>query len=287
MFRMLAMAVALLMPMAAMAQNLPRALTDTVNDFADVIPPAEEARLSSDMTADRDRTGVHVVVVTMNRKMGARAGEEIEDYATRLFNHWGIGAADRNDGILILVVSGERVVRIALGSGYAAVYDARAVRVIDLSMLPAFRKGRLATGIVAGVQAVQEQLVAPFLAGQPITADEGFPDPINRIFLWIVGLLGGGTALLFGGRAAWAAYVRCPQCQKPTLSRRNEMVSAATYDNSGHGIRHLHCPSCGYAASEPYTIAQRRERGRSSGGGGTRGGFGGGRSSGGGGTGRW
>jgi uncharacterized protein len=277
--------LALLLPVMALAQNLPEPLTDTISDFAQIIPSSDETSLAADMKADRDRTGVHVVVVTMNRMMGARAGEEIEDYATRLFNRWGIGDAARNDGILILVVSGERVVRIALGSGYSAIYDGRATRVIDLAMLPEFREGRMAKGIIAGVQSTQEQLVAPFLAGKPITVDEGFPKPMNKTLLWIIGLFGGGTALLFGGRAAWQAYVRCPQCQQPTLSRRNEVLSAATYSSSGHGIRHLHCPSCGYTADEPYTISQRRENNRS--GGGSRGGFGGGRSSGGGGTGRW
>jgi uncharacterized protein len=281
--------LALSLPVAAVAQDLPAPLSDTISDFAQAIPAADETRLAAQMKANRDATGVHVVVVTMTRMQGARTGEAIEGYAKRLFNHWGIGDAARNDGILILVVSGDRAVRIALGSGYSSVYDGRATRVIDTAMLPEFREGRLAQGIIAGVAAAQERLVAPFLAGQPITVDEGFPKPVSKTMLWIIGLFGGGAALFFGGRAAWTAYLRCPQCQQPTLTRRNEVLSHATTYSSGHGIRHLHCPSCGYTHAQPYTIAQRsdRDRGGRSGGSGGGGGFGGGRSSGGGGTGRW
>ncbi len=191
----------LLSPFAASAQDLPEALNDTVSDFARVIPAVEETRLSSDMTLRRDQTGVHVVVVTMNRMQGAKPGERIETYATRLFNHWGIGDAGRNDGILILVVTGDRAARIALGSGYDSVYDGRATRVIETAMLPAFRDGRLADGIIAGVASAQERLVAPYLAGKPVTVDEGFPKPFDKTMLWIIGLIGGGAALVFGGRA--------------------------------------------------------------------------------------
>jgi uncharacterized protein len=280
----------LLVPFAAMAQDLPQPLNDTVSDFAQVIPASDETRLSSDMKLQRDQTDVHVVVVTMNGMIGAKPGERVETYATRLFNAWGVGDAARNDGILILVVTGDRVARIALGAGYDAVYDGRATRVIETAMLPEFRDGRLADGIIAGVASAQERLVAPYLAGKPVTVDEGFPKPVNKALLWIIGLFGGGAALFFGGRAAWSAYVRCPQCQQPTLTRRNEVLSHATTYSSGHGIRYLNCASCGYAHDEPYTIAQRRDNdrgGRSGGGGGGGGGFGGGRSSGGGGTGRW
>jgi uncharacterized protein len=280
----------LMLPFAAVAQDLPPALNDTVSDFAQVIPSSDETRLVSDMKLHRDQTGVHVVVVTMYGMMGAKPGERLETYATRLFNHWGIGDAARNDGILILVVTGDRAVRIALGAGYSSVYDGRATRVIETAMLPEFREGRMAGGIIAGVASAQERLVNPYLAGIPVTVDEGFPKPFNKTILWIIGLFGGGTALLFGGRAAWSAYVRCPQCQQPTLTRRNEVLSHATTFSSGHGIRHFNCASCGYTRDDPYTIAQRSDRdrgGRSGGGGSSSGGFGGGRSSGGGGSGRW
>jgi uncharacterized protein len=288
------MILLLVLPFAAIADDLPQPLNDTISDFAQILPASDETRLSAAMKSDRAENGVHIVVVTMKRMMGATPGEPIESYAKRLFNLWGIGDAARNDGILILVVKDERVARIALGSGYSSVYDGRATRVIETAMLPEFREGRMVVGIIAGVASAQERLVAPYLAGKPVTVDQGFPNPMNKTLLWIIGLFGGGTALFFGARAAWSAYVRCPQCQQPTLNRHNEVLSHATTYSSGHGIRHLNCAGCGYTLDEPYTIAQRRDNdrggrgggssGRSGGGGG---GFGGGRSSGGGGTGRW
>ena len=34
-------------------------------------------------------------------------GEEINDFATRLFTHWGIGKKDKDNGVLMLISTGE------------------------------------------------------------------------------------------------------------------------------------------------------------------------------------
>jgi uncharacterized protein len=282
------------MPLVAFAEEIPQPLSDTISDFADILPAAEEERIDALIRQTRAETGVHIVVVTMDR-IGNYGGSftRIEDYAKKLFNQWGIGDAKRNDGILILVATEDRAARIALGSAFDAVYDGRAQRVLDTAMLPEFRADRMANGIYEGVVSARDRLAKPFLEGKPITVDEGFPISYTP-FLIGFGILAAGATLIFGGRSIWNGYYRCPQCSQPTLSRRKGVVEHATTFSSGSGIRHMTCSSCGYASSENYFIPQKRDRddrddsgrgggGSSSGGGG----FGGGSSSGGGATGRW
>ncbi len=283
---MLQICVLILLPFAAWAADLPAPLTDTLSDFASVFSATERVDLIATLRGHRDDTDVQIVVVTMRNMMGATPGESVERYATRLFNAWGVGAAARDDGVIILVVTGDRTVRIALGSGFPQVYDARAVNVIDVAMLPEFRKEHMAKGIIAGVALARLQLIDPFLAGGPMTADQGFFDPAKRIMLWLIGIVGGGGALLFGGRAAWTAYKRCPQCGGSGLVRRKEVLSHATRYSSGNGITHYSCSLCSYTDTRTYIISRINDNDRS-GGGGSSGGFGGGSSSGGGGTGRW
>ncbi len=285
--------IVLFLAPAVAAQTLPGPLTDTVSDFADVLPATEETRLAEELTRIRAETGVQMVVVTMDRiERYGGAGMRIETYAKNLFNQWGIGDAVRDDGILFLVAVEDRATRIALGSGYDTVYDGRAARVIDTAVLPEFREGRLAGGIAAGVVSARDRLITPFLSGKPVTVAEGFPEPGSSAPFWAGGLAAAAAALIFGGRAIWRSRKRCPKCGELTLVRQNEVLTSATRYSSGNGIRHMNCQNCGFVDRQHYMIPAVNDRdddshGGSSRGGSSGGGFGGGSSSGGGATGRW
>lgn len=267
---------------AAVADDLPRPLSDTVSDFAEVLPASDEAGIATLVRDIRRETGVHIVVVTMDRISNHGGwGKSVEGYATALFNDWGIGDRARNDGIMLLVVTGTRDTRIELGAGYSSAYDRRAQEVIDTAMLPEFRAGRMALGIKGGITVMQERIVQPFVKGERVG--------LWRMILIGLGVVGGGTGLILAGKTAWAAYYRCPRCGQSGLTRWSEVISHATRYSPGSGITHLSCSLCDYAEDRSYTIAARGDDNNSSGGwgGGSSGGFGGGRSSGGGASGKW
>jgi uncharacterized protein len=268
----------------AFAEALPRPQSDTVSDFAEILPAADEATIRTLLREIRDETGVHVVVVTMDRISDHGGwGKTIEGYATELFNQWGVGDKARDDGIMLLVVPGTRDTRIELGSGFARGFNARAQAVIDTAILPQFRERRTVQGIEDGVIAIRAQIIEPFLKGEWV----GFSDLVRMVLIGL-GMAGGAAGLGFAGKAAWTAFFRCPKCGQPTLSRDNEVIEHATRYSSGRGVTHLSCPSCGYAADRPYTISATGDNDRgSSSGGGSSGGFGGGSSSGGGASGKW
>lgn len=287
----------LFLPCVAVAQDLPQPLTDTVSDFAGILTPAAEADIAGLIQRTRDETGVQIAVATMQRIADYGGGSgTITGYARSLFNAWGIGAAGRNDGILILVAVEDREARIALGSAYDAVYDGRAQRVIDTAMLPEFREDRFAKGILDGVQSTRERLVEPFISGNPVTVDEGFAQADPWTYLGL-GAVAAAAAGLFGLRSYRNGRRRCPKCRKLTLKRVRDIAKEPTANAEGTGIEHLTCTSCGHTERHPFNIPVRRESSRSSGrgpggnsggsSGGSSGGFGGGRSSGGGATGKW
>lgn len=282
---------------SAVAQEMPQPLSDKVSDFAGVLDATEEGRIDRALQALRDETGVHMVVVTMaTLDEHGGAGRRLEDYAKALFNAWGVGDAQRNDGILMLVVTGPREARIALGAGYDAVYDGRAARVLTTAVLPEFRAGRLAGGIEAGIASARERLVVPFQAGRPVTLTEGFEPEggaFGTIAPWAAGAAGIGGLLSL---VLWRARARrtCPKCGEQTLTRTREVITPSSRLSSGSGIEHMICDSCGFTDRQTFTIrATSRDRSRRSGGGGggsgggRSGGFGGGRSSGGGASGKW
>jgi uncharacterized protein len=274
---------------------LPSPESDTVTDFARILPAEDEARIVASLQAIRAETGVQMVVVTMpDLALYGGRGMRLDAYAKALFNAWGVGGAERNDGILMLVDTGSREVRIALGAGYDAVYDGRAARVLTTAVLPEFREGRLVEGIEAGIVSSRERLIAPFLAGLPVSVTDGFEAEQNLSgpALALTGIIAGVAGIIGLAMRGVRKRKTCPKCGAQTLNRTQEVIEPATRASSGTGIEHLHCTSCGYVDRLSYTIRKGRSgRDRIGGGpgrsGGRSGGFGGGRSSGGGASGKW
>ena len=63
-----------------------------------------------------------------------------EDFGISLFRKWGIGKAQKNNGLLILLVTGDRLVRFEVGYGLEGVItDAISKRIQTTRMMPYLR----------------------------------------------------------------------------------------------------------------------------------------------------
>ena len=142
---------------AAWAQEFP-ALTGRVVDAADLLDPATEQQLTDRLAALETQSGRQLVVATVP-DLG---GYPIEDYGYQLGREWGIGDAERNDGALLIVAPNDRKVRVEVGYGLEGILtDALSSVIIRRDILPRFRDGDYAGGIVAGVDRIANQLVLP------------------------------------------------------------------------------------------------------------------------------
>jgi uncharacterized protein len=122
-------------------------LTGRVVDEAGIIPAATEVSLEQKLKGLEDATGDQLVVVTLK----SLQGYEIADYGYQLGRTWQIGQKDRNNGVLLIVAPNERDVRIEVGYGLEGdLTDAVSRLIIEQSILPRFRDGDMAAGIVAG-----------------------------------------------------------------------------------------------------------------------------------------
>jgi len=283
----------LLMPMAAMAQTYPAPLSNTVSDYANLLPPEAEARVAVALQAAREETGVHIVLAVIGSQAEYGGTGRFADFATGWFNAWGIGDATRNDGILILVGQRDREMRIALGRAYDVMWDGRAQRVIDTAMLPAFRGEDYAKGLEDGALLAIDQLARPFAAKEAVTEDSGFPSTFGG-----PEVLGIVMAVLLGLGVVWAIFQRrfgdlvlrlrrCPACGRRSLHREHEVTLAPGETTPGEAVDHQRCRSCGDDRASVRvlpSLANARAARKSSGG---SSGFGGGSSGGGGASGRW
>lgn len=130
-------------------------LTGRVVDAARVLDPATLAALDAKLAAQEARATDQLVLATVPSLQGT----SIEDYANRLFRTWQIGQAKKNNGVLLLVAPNERKVRIEVGYGLEAILtDAVASTIIRNAIVPAFKSGDMAAGIVKGTDAIIEIL---------------------------------------------------------------------------------------------------------------------------------
>jgi len=164
------------------------ALTGRVVDEAGVLTAATKSGLT-EMLAQHERTsgGQQVVVVTLKSLQGL----PIEDFGYQLGRHWGIGQKDKNTGALLIVAPTERKVRIEVGYGLeGTLTDALSRTIIERDILPAFKRGDLNGGVLAGTAAILRVLggdasavAAPPAETQWRSALPLAPFAINLIFV--------------------------------------------------------------------------------------------------------
>ncbi|WP_164116655.1 YgcG family protein [Sphingorhabdus sp. Alg239-R122] len=139
------------------AQTFPE-LTGRVVDEAGLLSAGQEAQLTQKLQALEDQSGRQLVVATVSDLQGY----PIEDYGYQLGRTWGIGSAERDDGTILLVAPNERKVRIEVGYGLEGIMtDALSSIIIQNDILPNFRNGDMAAGIIAGVDTINTQLTLP------------------------------------------------------------------------------------------------------------------------------
>jgi len=213
----------------------------TQSAFA-AIPPQPEAReffhdLAGIINADDTQTitnlqqevfrqvGVPIVVVTVSR-MSEYDPESpsVESFARRWFDAWGIGTQQKNDGMLIIVSTGDRKARIELGAQWERRFDEFCQQLMDKKMVPRFKEGNYGKGIADAVASLAE------IANQgpnanppsPSLTDRILDNPVlkfNRQNNPIAQKGGSGVIILMVvlGLACLAGSIFLPQYRKPLL----------------------------------------------------------------------
>ncbi len=122
-------------------------------DNADLINPETGEQIDKKAAALLREEKIPLYVVTIPSLASHDAVTySIEQYATELFDHWGIGWQDRNYGILLIISRGDRKARIELGAEWGREFDYQAQQVMDQLIVPAFKRGDFAGGIANGVR---------------------------------------------------------------------------------------------------------------------------------------
>lgn len=133
-----------------------------VNDLAGVLSTQQIKFLEDSLTRFDRRTSNQVVIVTI----ADLGGLEPAEMAYEIGEQWGVGNANDNNGVVILVKPKTTVSRgqafIATGYGLeGALPDAMCKMIVEREMIPHFKQNDYFSGIAAAVK-----IVCPIVAGE-------------------------------------------------------------------------------------------------------------------------
>lgn len=187
-------------------------------------------------------------------------------FALDLGRLWGVGQAKTNNGLVILLSTGDRCVQFATGYGTEGVLpDAICKRIQDKYMLPHFSRADWDGGMVAGVRATCAMLDGSM---KPEALQDSGKSS-NFIWFFLAIILGGMLFSAVSGLLALHRNSKCPHCGRHSLQRIDTVLLWKQ-----NGIKKekeiFRCAHCGHILSRERTSYDDDENGRNGG----RGGFG-------------
>ncbi|MDJ1172757.1 TPM domain-containing protein [Roseofilum capinflatum] len=168
-----------------------------VTDMANVISENAENKLNQMITDLEQNTRAEIAVVTVPDTSPSPTPKA---FATELFNLWGIGKAQSNNGVLLLVAVEERRVEIETGTGLSQRLPDRQVQeILKHNIVPHLKQNRYDRGVLVGTQAIVKHL-----QGNPFSIST-LPRP-----LMMLSAIAGCTGLIFFGVEAKRNRYRIP-----------------------------------------------------------------------------
>ena len=183
-----------------------------VSDFAHVIDPQSKAALEQYAGRVEQLTGAQMALVTLR----TLEGEPIDDVANTIYRAWGVGQKGKNEGILLLLVVGDRRSRLEVGYGLEPIlpdgFDGSVLR----DMRPALRQGQYGEAMMAAAETIGSTIAK----GKNVSLDAQLPRRMRRstggsipwpailIFLiFIFWLLRAGRGGRGGGGGFWTGLL--------------------------------------------------------------------------------
>ena len=190
-----------------------------VKDMADILSDETETKINR-LIADLETTnGTEIAVVTVPDTSPAATPKA---FATELFNYWGIGKADTDNGVLFLISVEDRRVEIETGSGLQTILpDTEIKEIIDNKITPQYKQGNYDRGTLNGTKAL-------------VVALDSTQSSQNWLLFPIAVIGGGITFFLTKGFLLW-------------LKRRKNVYvdpNKTTVDLKRSDSRDVHCANC-------------------------------------------
>jgi uncharacterized protein len=235
-----------------------------INDYTNTL--TEEWKVKTEqLTANvKEGTSCEIAVAVIDNLNGI----SIEEYAVELFNKWGVGKKDKDNGVLLLVVMADHKLRIEVGYGLEGIItDLEAKEIIDNVIVPRFKENNYNSGIYNGVIAIANKIyeeegkaaaaysdTVESTPKKSFSESKAFPVVIILITLLPWFIIGG----IFG--AGFLTYFikthKCPKCHKIGLIVKQTILVKPTYESPGRAEIEQRCRYCRFYEKKTTTISK-------------------------------
>jgi uncharacterized protein len=155
------------LPLAAFAAEVPF-LTGRVVDNAEILSSTTRQQVTATLKAHEDKTTNQVAVLTIR----SLDGTSVDEFANTVFQSWKLGQKGKDNGVLLVISSQDRRLRIEVGYGLEGqLTDVSASRIIRNVITPRFKESNYDKGVIDGVDAIVAQLEGRGDAASAANAD--------------------------------------------------------------------------------------------------------------------
>ena len=127
-----------------------------VSDFSKALDPGSRSQLEQYCSRVEQLTGAQMALVTIP----TLEGEPIEDVANSLFRKWGIGKKGQDNGILLLLVTNDRRMRLEVGYGLEPIIPDGFAGDVLREMRPALRESHYGEAMLAAAQVIGSRIAS-------------------------------------------------------------------------------------------------------------------------------
>lgn len=218
---------------------IPKPATGWVNDAAGLLTAEEEAAISREISLLEEHTSVEIGVATIPTTQPLTPKE----YATELFQAWGVGKKGKDNGLLILVAVEERRVEIETGYGLEGILpDGRVGRILDTAVVPYLREGAFGQAILSGVKAFAAVINAEY-SPEVRRADRRTPDLVTALGYGLLAFM--LSLFLLSLLVVRLRPRKCPQCGGRLRIEREVLVPPSTLHEGRERVTTT-CTRCDY-----------------------------------------
>jgi uncharacterized protein len=152
----------------------------SVYDYIDLLSKEEKISLENKLIRYSDTTSTQIVVAIIS----STEGEEIKYLAAQWGEKWGIGQANEDNGILMLLAKEDKKITIQVGRGAEPLLtDFQSKRIIERVIIPEFKKGDFYAGLDRGSDSIFKTLNGEFKGARKKKSEF---DPGILVFIFIV-----------------------------------------------------------------------------------------------------
>ena len=184
-----------------------------VLDQTNTLTPEQLVTLREKLLAyDRSTSNQIAVVIIPTLK-----GNSIEDVALEIGRGWGVGQANNDNGVVILIAKNDRKMRIEVGTGLeGAVTDYVTSSIIQNTLRPNFREDNYYRGLTEAVDEIIKAAEGRYKAPEGYGKKKGIKTwqmILAIIFIWIIlsvigrGGRGGGGIVSRRGYSNWGGPI--------------------------------------------------------------------------------